>query len=664
MTTLHIDFETRSVVNLRKTGVYVYAAHPTTDVWCAAWAIDDGPVGLWIPNGLLDIPIGTAVREGWTFVAHNANFERSIWAGILAPRYGWPQPTLEQWRCTMAQAYAMGLPGSLENAAAAVGLEHCKDMGGRDLMLRMARPRRARKGELPNGIYWFDDENRKQRLYEYCRQDVEVERALDKRLLALRPAEQRLWHLDQVINDRGIFVDVDLCNSALKVVETAAAWLNAEMRELTDGQVSATTNVGELSRWLAGEGFPMVSVDKEAIDDMLVQSGLPVRVRRVLEIRREAAKASVAKIKALLTGRSDDGYARGLLQYHAASPGRWAGRRFQPQNIVRPTLEDVDAAISVVATGSADAVRLVYGEPLAVVGDCLRGLVRAFPGRKLFAADFSNIEGRLIAWLAGEEWKLQAFRDFDVGQGHDIYKLAYARSFNVQPETVDKPQRQVGKVMELALGYQGGVGAFQKMAGNYGLEVSDDRADELKMAWREAHPNVVQYWYDLEHAAKSAIMNRGKITSAGRISFRVAGSFMFMRLPSGRCICYPYPKIKDKMTPWGEMRPQVCYMGVDSYTRKWTECFAHGGLLFNNAVQGTARDIEAEAMVRLADAGYETWDPMGHGIVLTVHDEIVCEVPKDFGSVEEFESIITALPAWAEGLPVAASAWTGERYQK
>lgn len=669
MTTLHIDFETRSTVDLPKTGVYVYAAHPSTDVICAAYAVDDGPVQLWTPGMEMPDEIRNMAAEGWTVVAHNAAFERAIWQGVMFRKHAWHRPQLHQWRCTMVQAYAMSLPGSLANAAAALGLDIGKDMGGRDLMLRMSKPRKARKGELPNGLYWHEDDERKQRLYDYCRQDVEVERALDKRLLALSPSEQRLWQLDQVINDRGVYVDRPLCTAALKVVSTATGWLNNEMCELTGGAVQATTNIVQLTMWLREQQVNVVSLDKEAIDGLLLQCKTALQhertdadrakillVKRVLEIRREAAKAAVKKIDALVKGTNDDGRARGLLQFHAAGTGRWAGRRFQPQNIKRPELKNVDDAIRVVESGDADYVSLVCGEPLAVVGDCLRGLVRAKPGNSLFAADFSNIEGRVIAWLAGEEWKLQAFRDFDRGVGPDIYKLAYSRSFGVAANLVDDKQRQVGKVMELALGFQGGVGAFQAMSGTYGVDVTDERADELKQMWRDVHPNVVQFWYDLESAAKQAVQNRGKIFQCGRIAFRTAGSFLFMRLPSGRSICYPYPCIKDKMMPWGEMRPQLCYQGTDTYTRKWGDCFAHGGLLFNNAVQGTARDIEAEAMTRCEDAGYS--------VVLTVHDEVVSETPKGFGSVEQFEKLMIELPTWATGLPVAAGAWTAERYRK
>jgi DNA polymerase len=656
MSKAHLDYETRSAVDLKKAGVYVYAAHESTNVWCCAYAVDDGPIHLWTPEGDSD-DISHVLKHCETFVGHNANFERTIGRHVMAQRYGWPQPKLQQWRCTMAMALAMGLPGSLENAAAAVGLDARKDMDGHSVMMRMAKPRRPRKGELPNGVYWFDDAERKQKLYDYCRNDVAVERELEKRLLPLRPSEQTMWWLDQAINDRGVHVDVPLCNAALQVVEQAATWLDKEMVDVTRGAVGACSNVSQILEWLRDNGCPDVdSIAKGAIDDLLARRDLSPPVRRVLELRREAAKASVAKIAALLNGTNDDNRARGLLQYHAASTGRWGGRRFQPQNIKRPGLEDIDGVIAAVRTGCAETVQLLFGEPLAAVGDTLRGMISAAPGNKIVAADFSNIEGRMQAWFGGEQWKLDAFRAFDAGTGHDLYKIAYARSFRIQPEDVDKSQRQIGKVMELALGYAGGVGAFQKMAAGYGLEVSDAKADNLKVAWREAHPGIVAFWYELERAAIAAVERPGHVFHCGRIAFRTAGSFCWMRLPSGRAMCYPYPRIEDVTTPWGKVKPSFTYMGVDSYTRKWVRCQAHGGVLFNNVVQGSARDIEAEAMVRVERAGYP--------IILTVHDEVVAEPRADFGGAEEFQRLMSVLPPWADGLPIAASGFEAERYRK
>lgn len=665
---LHLDCESRSTVELSDVGVHAYAESPTTDVLCVAFALNDHPVKCWHPGEPVPDEIRKAVDCGWTLVAFNAAFERTLWREILGPRYGWPIPKLSQWQCVMVQALAMSLPGSLKNATRAVGIDDGgKADAGRVLMLQMCKPRKARKGEDPNILHWWDDDERRQKLAEVCAKDVEDERELEKRLLQLRPSEQSLWQLDQRINDRGVYVDIDLCNAAQTIVDQATTWLNDEIHLLTDEAVRATTNVAQIAKWCREQGFQTTSLAKDAVEEILARKDLTPVVRRVLEIRREAAKASVKKIDALLLGRSKNGRAKGLLQFHAAGTGRWAGRRFQPQNIKRPDLDDIDGAIAAVGTGNAEYVRVVYGEPLSVVGDCLRGMVRAAPGNVLYAADFSNIEGRAQAWLAGEEWKLEAFKQFDAGLGADLYKVAYGRAFGIAPEKVDGgaksgPQRQIGKVMELALGYQGGVGAFQKMAVGYGVEVSDERAEELKTLWREAHPNIKQCWWDLENAGRSAIEHRGKTFHVGPISFRCAGSFLFMRLPSGRCITYPYPCLKSKLMPWKDSagRPvwkeSICYKGVDTFTHQWTDCFAHGGLLFNNAVQGLARDLEAEAIIRVEAKGYY--------VILSVHDEVVCETRAGFGSVEEFEQLMTVLPAWAEGLPVAANAWVGPRYKK
>jgi DNA polymerase len=682
--TLHIDLESRSTVDLPKSGVYRYAADPTTDVWCAAYAVDDEPIGLWIPAGRAEAPLAvqSAVREGWQIIAHNAAFERVMWRGILGPRYGWPIPKLTQWRCTMACALAMSLPAALSNAAAVAGVEIGKDMGGRALMMQMAKPRRPRKGENPDGIYWFDDDARKQRLYAYCKNDVEVERKLHERLLPLSPSEQQTWWLDQIINDRGVYVDTALCLAALQIVDQAADLLDEEMREVTGGHVEKCSNVVRLAEWLRLRGWQTDGLDKQAIDELLGLD-LPDHVRRALELRREAAKASVKKIEALLLGRSHDNRARGLLQFHAASTGRWAGRRFQPQNIKRPQLKEgeIDEAIEAVATGDIEVVRQ-YGEPLSVVGDCLRGMITAAKGRRIMAADFANIEGRILAWMAGEDWKLQAFRDYDAGTGPDLYILAWARSFGIPVEQVTKDQRQGGKVQELALGYEGGVSALQSMAAAYKIKLDAKTADEWKRKWRQAHPRVTDMWRDIEDAQLYAVQHPGKIVKSGVLAWRTAGSFLWMRLPSGRSICYPYPRIAQfawirdhlgrprsilweraveleragKIEITSEPRDVVEYQGQDSYTRKWGPCYAYGGLTTENADQGIASDILREAMKRLERRGYP--------IILTVHDEAVAEPAVSHGSLEEFEAIVCELPAWAEGLPIAASAWDGERYKK
>jgi DNA polymerase len=702
-TSLHIDLESRGVVDLPKCGVHRYAEDPQTDIWCAAFAFGDEPIELWVPGQPCPPRIVAHVESGGTITAFNANFERVMWREILAPRYGWPAPKITQWRCVMAMALALGLPGALENAAAAVGLSIGKDMDGKANMMRMAKPRKPRKGENPLGIYWHDEEPRKQKQYAYCKNDVETERQLEKRLLPLRPSEQQLWFLDQKICDRGVYVDVELCNAALKVVEQATKWLNDEMREVTRGAVTAFTNVGELSEWLGRRGIVVTSLDKEAIDDLLARVDLPADVERALEIRREAAKASVSKIKALLRGRSADGRAKGLTIFHKASTGRWAGVRFQPHNMKKP--EDgrnVDAAIDLMMSGSAEAIALVEGEPLAVVGDCLRGMVCASPGRRLTAADLTSIEGVVLPWLAGEQWKLDAFRDYIAGRAPDLYIQSYCKTFNVPLFDKDDPRRRVGKVMELASGFGGGHGAYLKMGAkgaalekltaivrastdSYDWHNAEERYDggfglpcdqwvALRIVidrWRDAHPNIKALWSDLEEAFIAAVREPGKIVTCGKLQLRKAGSFLLMRLPSGRAIAYPYPKILPVKTPWGAVKDAVTYFTVPSADKKksgkivddpmntpgkWVRVAGYGGLFAENATQAVARDVLAEGMIRLETAGYP--------VVLHVHDEVIAEPRADFGSVDEFTRILTQVPTWLEGCPVAAGGFSAMRYRK
>lgn len=305
---------------------------------------------------------------------------------------------------------------------------------------------------------------------------------------------------------------------------------------------------------------------------------------------------------------------------------------------------------------AAQIIDVMYGPPMTVLSDCIRGFLIAKPGHDLIACDFSNIEGRVLAWLANEKWKVKAFYDFDNDIGHDIYKLSASGIYNKSIKDISLEERQIGKVAELALGFGGGKGAFQMMAKGYGVKVSDEIAETIKLAWREKHPNIVRFWYALENAAMSAVLNPGTTTKVDKIKYKKAGSFLFCLLPSNRAICYPYPEIKEVMTPWGKPKDALTYMGEDSLTKKWERQTGYGGLLSENVTQSVARDILTEAMFRVEDANYP--------IVMHVHDEIVTEVEENFGDKDDLEKIMSENCIWNQGLPIAVEGWRGKRYRK
>lgn len=632
-----------------------------------SYCIDDGAVELWTPGESFPDELRA---EDLDFYAHNAPFELAIWNIIMAPRYNWPALPVERVFCTMAMAYAMGLPGALEKAGAALGLEIQKDMKGHRLMLQMAAPRK----EHDDGrIEWWDTPDRLARLYAYCVTDTETERALLQRLVPLSASERRIWLMDYAINQRGVYVDRETVLTAIKIAESEQERLSGKLFVVTSGAVSYPSEVTKLTAWINAMGVETKRLRKTDVIDLLAEGFLPDGVRTALEIRQAAGKTSVSKLSPMIGAASADGRLRGMFQYHGAQPGRWAGRRVQLHNMPRPKMPNsvINEIIGLMEMGVGDAKALadtigtVYGEPLIVLSDTLRGMLTAAPGNELIAVDFSNIEGRGIAWEAGEEWKLDAFRAQDAKTGPEIYLIAAGKIYNQPADNFNKksPERQIGKVSELACGYQGGVAAFQKMAVTYGVKVPDAQADQIKTAWRAGHPAIVNYWRDLENAAINAVLNEGAVFAAGplarQIKFRKAGSFLWMQLPSKRVLCYPYPKIEAKMTPWGELKDSLTYMSENGLTRKWERDATYGGSLSQNVTEGVCRDILATSMLRVEEE-------LGYPVVMHVHDELVVEVPQSTppDALSRIEQIMKTPPAWAAGFPIEVEGWRAKRYRK
>jgi DNA polymerase len=611
-------------------------------------------VQLWIPGNPVPPEFIEAAADPSSIVcAHNDAFETAIEHQIMAPRFGWPEIPLNRHVCTMSMALALGLPARLSASVDALELVHRKDTAGERLMRQMSKPRRPRQGEDPAQTHWFCDDERLQRLYDYCRQDVEAERAVFNRLPALSGAEHELWQLSCRINERGVCVDRQFAEAARRIAESAAPEIDAELADLTGGAVTGINQVARLQDWLQQQGCTIAKLDRRAIERQLEGEDLPA-VRRVLELRLGGAQAAVKKIDALLQRAGADSRVRGAFRYHGASTGRWAGEGFQPHNLKRPVVADLNAAIAAVATGDYAHVRSLYPRPLAVVADCTRSMICAAPGHTLIGADFGSIESRVLAWLAGEEWKLDSYRRYDATRDprDEPYCETACKIFRVPSGTYTKesPERNIGKTCDLAFGYMGGLGAWRKFEPE---RFSDAEVETFKKEWRAAHPKIKQLWYDLDRAAWTAVRERGQVVRCGRVVFKCAGAFLFLKLPSGRKLAYPYPRIVGD-----ECEQRVVF--ADNGAGQFRDCRhgngAYGGLWTENVVSGIARDLLADAMLRIEAADYP--------IVLHVHDELVCEVPLGFGGTEEFTRLMTRKPAWALELPIAASAWTGARYCK
>lgn len=654
MTKLSFDYETRSACDLPARGAYNYARHPTTTILMAAWAFEGEEPVSWLPGEPCPPRVRQHIESGGTLRAWNVMFEFDIWNQIAVKRHGWPELKIEQVECVMAEAYAQGFPGKLEKSAIALGLEQRKDAKGGRVMKQISQPKKI----LPDGtIVWWDNAEKFEIVRLYNLQDVRTEMAAGLRLRRLSDDEVQLWIEDARINARGVCIDTAAIAAASTLVDAEKIRLDEEMRAITGNVVAGCTDVKQLTAWLRYREVPDVKgVAQAAIVEMLSRDNLPADCRRALTLRQEAAKSSTAKLPSMAARAGDDGRMRGLFQYHGAATGRWAARGPQLQNVPRPALlhtqEDVEDAIA--SFSKPDWLRLCYGDPMTVVSDCLRGLLIAAPGNQLVACDYSNIEGRVLPWLAGEGWKLDAFREFDAGTGPDLYLVAVSRGRGITIAE-SKPFRQEGKVEELAFQFGGGKGAMTTWCEKFGMKMTDGEKEQRKTRWRNAHPAITKFWRKLEDAAIAALQTPG-VHRAGRIAYVKKGSFLWCQLPSGRVLCYPYPELHDKETPWGEMRPSLTYM-YENINKQWVRGSTYGGSLAENVTQAVARDILVEGLRIVEAAGYP--------VVMHVHDELVAEVSLSSGkSVDEMSTLLSNAPHWATGLPVAATGWQGQRYRK
>lgn len=749
-------------------GTYRYASD--AEIMVITWAKDDEDVLVWdrtankrTPDYLQYLLFDTDEP----ITAHNAMFDRNVMR-LGDMRLEIPIP---RWRCNMVRAMAHSLPGGIDPLGVVLGLpeDQQKIKDGRRLINLFCKPipfkfayKRADFGSKKEydaakaaaAAVWpgraTSDTHPEdwQRFLEYAKQDIVAMRALDKKIPTWnynpnvpyvpgvplvadldRPTELELYHLDQQINDRGLYMDVDLAHAAVRAVDREKLVLKDKVQDNTGyseqlgiGVESATKRDQMLMHILESYGVELPDLQKDTLERRIADENLPRELRELLALRLSASTTSTSKYQALLRGVLPSNRLSGTMQFNGAGrTRRWAHRQMQTGNLPRPSIPQsaIDAGIEYMKSDCED---ILVDDVMSLASSAIRGTIIAPPGKKLVVTDLANIEGRDAAWLAGEEWKLEAFREYDtvlgrngswytgpefysralrrdhvpleldakgepIRRGPDLYKLAYAKSFKIDAKDVDKYQRQIGKVMELMLQYEGGVGAYITGAATYGIDLDElaatafdviphdvlDEAynflewchkekrstfgladkvfvtlDSLKRLWRRAHPAISSLWGELKTAVKAAIENPGNTFTCRKFKIRRDGGWLRILLPSGKYLCYPSPRIKHG---------KIAYMGQNQYTRKWQELYSYGGKFFENACQSLAGDVMKNNMPLIDSHGYE--------IVLTVHDELPAEAEdSDRYCVDHMSALLANVPVWAEGMPLAAAGFEAYRYRK
>lgn len=695
-----------------------YAEHPTTDIQLFAYDLKDGlGARQWVPGMPAPLDLFDHLARGELIEAHNVMFERLIWWHVAQRRYGWPEVRPEQWRCSMAKARAHALPGALGLIGDVLDLPIKKDKEGDGLIKFFAIPRDPTKA---NPKVWNEPAEHPDKWASYARYnagDVAAEAEVSIRCPDLTGEELAFWQADQAINWRGVHIDRAGVDNCIAIIEQAHEVYNAELRALTGGAVNAASELAKLKGWLGAFGVIMGdgpgSMDDDAIEDALKRPDLPPHCRRALEIRQAIGSASVKKVFAMANQACDDDRLRDLFSYHAARTGRPTGNGPQPTNLPKagPTVyrcdcgrhgadpavcrwcgaprakpkalewnvEAVEDALAVIALRDLRTLEHYFGDAMLTVSGCLRGLFTAAPFHDLIASDYTAIEAVVLAALAGEDWRLDVFR-----AKRDIYLESISRSTGIPLEELvaykathgmHHPQRQRGKIQELALGFGGWIGALRA----FGAEGTDRELQDQVLAWRAASPAVVEFWggqtrdfgrdggdlFGLEGMVILAMRNPGQEFHVMRlngthsgISYVMRDDALYCRLPSGRYLTYHRPRLRDT----GNWRGyEISFEGYNTNPKSgpigWIRMTIYSGKFCENVVQATARDIQRNAIVNLERRGYP--------VVLHVYDEDVGEVPQGWGSIEEFESTMNDLPEWAKGWPISASGgWRGKRYRK
>jgi DNA polymerase bacteriophage-type len=640
-----IDFETRSHANLPDVGLDIYANDPTTEVLCIAFGTQPDNVVVQAPTPTEDSPayclrwLLDHVAAGGKIQAWNAMFEYAIWNCVCVPKYGWPELKLEQCIDTMAIAAANNVPQSLDDAGNFMNSEHKKDAVGKRLIMKLSKP-------SIKGVFNEDPELLKQ-LFDYCAQDVRTEMAIGSVLRPLSDVEQEVWTLTQRINLRGVPVDPKELRNAVLACEKAQSEIDRESLQLTGCKPSERA---KLLEWINQKipHAPMPDLTAETVSKMLQCNIFPV-IKRALELRQEGSQTSVAKYAKMLEIQRE-GRIRNTLVYHGASTGRWASRGgLNLQNIARPTLQDgeIERAIPRVFDGGLGS--------MSELSSLVRSAISAPLGKTFVDVDFSSIENRVGVWLAGQRDKVELFR-----KGLDEYKVFASESlYRVPYEEVTKDMRQVSKSAVLGAMFGQGAKGLVKYAEGMGVKLSEGQAKNAVDSYRMSYARVKELWAKCEGAAIQAVENPGNPFRAGdKLVLKVAKNTLWMQLPSGRLICWQRPELELVTTPWGQQKLGVTVHSQNTFTRQWSRNQIIGSSIFQSAVQGTARDCLAFAMLNLEKAGYE--------VINSIHDEVLLLVEEQNGesAMEDVIRIMVTPPPWAPDFPLAAEGWYGKRYRK
>ena len=641
MNTLAIDIETASSVNLLTSGVYKYCDSRDFKILLFAYSINDGPVkcvevamGYLLPDELFE----ALTKPNYLKTSWNVAFERTC----ISKFYGLELP-VEQWECTMVKASRLGLPMSLDQAGTVLNLPTKKDKAGNALIKFFSVPRKDGKFNLP-----VDDMTKWLEFKNYCVRDVEVEREIGKKISFFETTddETNLWNLDQEINSRGILFDPELVKSAMKIDSEYREELVTECIEITG--VANPNSVKQLKDWLEKESDTEIKdLTKAAIPELLKQN-LGEDCNRVLEIRQELSKTSIKKYQAMLNYAQSDNRLRGLFQFNGANrTGRWGGRGVQLHNLPRNNMKRLDFARQVIRTGDTELAKMLIDKIPQTLSELIRTAFIPRDGHVFVISDFSAIEARVAAWLAKEQWRLEVFRTHG-----KIYEASAAMMFNIPIEMVtkDSDYRTRGKIAELALGYQGGKSALERM--DIKKQLKNEEYQPIVDKWRAKSPSIVNYWNMLNEAVID-VVSTGSRRKCFYVSLFMEKGILFVELPSGRRLSYLKPKVVENKFGF----PGVVYAGIDQVTKTWGFTDTYGGKLFENICQAVARDCLADSMLRLNRAGYTC--------VCHVHDEVILEVPRaNEQACKEVDKIMSSEISWAKGLPLKAESYMSPYYKK